>query len=201
MTAIRVYLEIGETSAFAVALDWPGWCRRARTSDLALEALDRYRPRYAAMVTESIARGPLEVIATVPGNRTTDFGAPSAIGEWDASPMTSADRARYVERLRDCWDYFDLVVLDASSPLTKGPRGGGRDRDAMVDHVREAERAYGAKIGVRVAPRTPWGQQRSAIEAGLVHDGPATPWPRRYAIRRMAWHVSDHAWEMQDRRP
>ena len=24
-------------------------------------------------------------------------------------------------------------------------------------------------------------------------------WPVRYAIRRMAWHVLDHAWEMQDK--
>jgi hypothetical protein len=25
------------------------------------------------------------------------------------------------------------------------------------------------------------------------------PWPIRYAIRRMAWHVLDHAWEMEDK--
>jgi hypothetical protein len=24
-------------------------------------------------------------------------------------------------------------------------------------------------------------------------------WPVRYAARRIAWHVLDHAWEMQDR--
>jgi hypothetical protein len=24
-------------------------------------------------------------------------------------------------------------------------------------------------------------------------------WPPRYAARRIAWHVLDHAWEMQDR--
>jgi hypothetical protein len=26
-------------------------------------------------------------------------------------------------------------------------------------------------------------------------------WPGAYAARRIAWHVTDHAWEMQDRQP
>jgi hypothetical protein len=25
-------------------------------------------------------------------------------------------------------------------------------------------------------------------------------WPTRYAARRIAWHVIDHIWEMEDRR-
>jgi hypothetical protein len=25
------------------------------------------------------------------------------------------------------------------------------------------------------------------------------PWPARYAIRRIAWHVLDHAWEIEDK--
>jgi hypothetical protein len=32
--------------------------------------------------------------------------------------------------------------------------------------------------------------------------GPVVPgkkWTARYAARRIAWHVLDHAWEMQDR--
>ena len=24
-------------------------------------------------------------------------------------------------------------------------------------------------------------------------------WPPRYAVRRIAWHALDHAWEMEDR--
>jgi hypothetical protein len=24
-------------------------------------------------------------------------------------------------------------------------------------------------------------------------------WPARYAVRRAAWHVLDHAWELEDR--
>lgn len=26
----------------------------------------------------------------------------------------------------------------------------------------------------------------------------AKGWPVRYAVRRMAWHILDHAWEMED---
>ncbi|WP_220448189.1 hypothetical protein [Nonomuraea diastatica] len=27
-----------------------------------------------------------------------------------------------------------------------------------------------------------------------------TGWPPRYALRRIAWHVIDHLWEIEDRR-
>lgn len=37
--AQRVYLEVTTKRAFAVSLDWPGWCRSAKTEDTALEAL------------------------------------------------------------------------------------------------------------------------------------------------------------------
>ena len=26
-------------------------------------------------------------------------------------------------------------------------------------------------------------------------------WPLRYAVRRLAWHVLDHAWEIEDKQP
>ena len=45
---------------------------------------------------------------------------------------------------------------------------------------------------------------RKAIVAALGERADEPPagrkgWPHRYAARRMAWHVLDHAWEMQDR--
>ena len=97
-SSVRVYFEVGSRSAFAVALDWPGWCRRAKTPDTALEALDAYRGRFAAVVSAVIGRDipdlPLEVVGTVDGNRTTDFGAPDARGPWDAEPLTGVELAR-----------------------------------------------------------------------------------------------------------
>lgn len=194
---VRVYLEVGEKSAFAAAIDWPGWCRRGRSSDLALDALEAYRARYRAVVGLALD-GDFEVLDSLEGNATTDFGAPSAWGPWDEAPVGAREIARLVGALGDCWSYFDGVVARAPTSLTKGPRGGGRDRDAVRDHVREAERSYASKIGARIAPRTPWAAQRASISEALLAPG-ATRWPAPYAVRRMAWHVTDHAWEIEDR--
>ncbi len=200
MTASRVYLEEGAKSVFAVALDWPGWCRRGRTVDDALDALDAYRHRYLSVVRAGFAPGPLEVMGTVAGNRTTDFGAPDARGPWDDEPPAGAELVRQVGLLRSAWDAFDAVVATSSESLRKGPRGGGRERDAIIDHVREAERAYAPKVGVRVPPRTPWPEQRDLVVDALLAGRADTPWPLGYALRRMAWHVLDHAWEIEDKR-
>ncbi len=193
----RVYLETGRSWVFAGAVDWPGWCRRGKGEEAALEALLDYAGRYAAAVG-TFDPGELEVIGRLPGTMTTDFGAPDAIGPWDADPMPPGERARHAGLLTKCWDALDTVAARAPAVLRKGPRGGGRDRDAMVDHVREAERAYSRKLGVRVPPRTPWTTQREALLEAVAAD-PAGTWPVRYAIRRIAWHVLDHAWELEDR--
>jgi hypothetical protein len=195
----RVYIEQGRTWAFAVALDWPGWCRRGRSAEAALDALDAYRSRYEAVLPIAFRPGALEVVATVSGTATTDFGAPDALYEGDRVTPARARQARQLERLGDCWRFFDRVVSEAPATLRKGPRGGGRDRDAITDHVREAERAYASRLGARVAPRTPWPVQRDAIAAGLARPPADARWPSAYALRRIAWHVLDHAWEVEDR--
>lgn len=200
MTAARVYLEEGARSVFAVSLDWPGWCRRADTADGALDEHDAYRVRYADKIGGRFDPGPLEVVGTIPGNRTTDFGAPDARGPWDVEDLSASDLQRQVGLLGDCWSGFDRVVAISSEALRKGPRGGGRDRDAIVDHVREAERSYGRKIGVRMPPRSEWSEQRTAIAAALLARLSETAWPIGHAIRRLAWHVLDHAWEVEDKR-
>ena len=160
MVSTRVYFEEGKSSVFAAAIDWPGWCRRAKTMDLAIEALLDYQDRYAAVLSVPFKPGNLDVVGTVAGNATTDFGAPAVDTPWDAEPITSRDLKRQVQVLDDCWTYFDAVVESAPATLTKGPRGGGRDRDGVVAHVREAERHYCSKLGTRVPPRTPWIDQR-----------------------------------------
>ena len=54
-------------------------------------------------------------------------------------------------------------------------------------------------IGVRVPPRTPWPEQREALAAAVRAGAPDATWPLRYAVRRFAWHVLDHAWEIEDK--
>jgi hypothetical protein len=39
------------------------------------------------------------------------------------------------------------------------------------------------------------------IRAGLQVAPADSAWPVRYAIRRLAGHILDHLWEMQDRTP
>jgi hypothetical protein len=195
----RVYFEVGKTSVFAAAIEWPGWCRRAKTKDLALEALLEYQNRYEAILTSTFKPGKLEVVGDVKGNATTDFGAPGVDSPWDAEPLSAPALAKQVSILVDCWNYFDSVVRTSTPTLAKGPRGGGRDRDAVVDHVREAERHYCSKLGTRVPPRTPWKSQRDVVTTALLGGAPESVWPPRYSLRRLAWHVVDHAWEIEDK--
>ena len=194
----RVYLELGRHSAFAVALDWPGWCRRARHPEGALDELDAYRERYRQVVSRPFRPGPFEIIGTLEGNATTDFGAPDVRGPWDEDPLSTRELSRQISLLNDCWTYFDAVVATAPAALRRGPRGGGRDRDAVVDHVREAERAYSSRAGQRIVKRTPWAEQRATLTSAL-RTSLEGPWPPGYAIRRCAWHVLDHAWEIEDK--
>jgi hypothetical protein len=100
------------------------------------------------------------------------------------------------------------VVAGAPSALRKGPRGGGRDRDAIRAHVVEAERSYARKIGVRLTAGE-WREgsvflMRQRIREALRGASKAAAsaelaWPPRYFARRTAWHALDHAWEIEDR--
>lgn len=211
-----VYLELGKQRVFASALDWPGWCRSAKDEAGALEALAAYAPRYAAVAKTAAVPFPMvtaqdfEVVERVRGSATTDFGAPGEPAARDSRPITAKDAARLAALLSASWMVFDRVVAKSPASLRKGPRGGGRDRDAMVEHVLAAEASYARKLGTRVEPpergdtRAVSAERRAIIEAlraAASKKGPADKrWPGPYVVRRMAWHVLDHAWEMEDRR-
>ena len=197
--AVRVHLDKGKTWCFATAADWPGWCRRGRGEDAAIDTLLNYRERYAAATGAALPDSEIEIIGAVDSSYMADFGAPGEIGAWDHEPVSPEEADRQAVLLESCWAYFDSVVAGSPESLRKGPRGGGRDRDPMVDHVREAERSYGRKLGVRVPPRTPWPDQRAVISAAIRANPSEVTWPLRYFVRRTAWHVLDHAWEMEDR--
>jgi len=186
-----VLIETGPRWTWASALDHPGWCRRGKSEQAAVEELLTYAERYAKVVP-GFRPGRVKVVGTVEGPAMNDW-APSVTGPGEERLPT----AKHLTALEACWDAFDKAVASASEQLRKGPRGGGRDREGIVDHVREAERAYGRKIGVRVPPRTPWPEQRAELLDGLRK--PDGPWLPRYAVRRVSWHVLDHAWELEDK--
>jgi hypothetical protein len=211
-----VCLEVGKQRVFASALDWPGWCRAGRDEQKALEALATAAPRYAVVAREAGLSFPtrlaseFDVAERLPGSASTDFGVPGAIAEHDSEPLKKSEAERLVGLVSACWPVFDRVVAAAPSELRKGPRGGGRDRDKMVEHVLGAEVAYASKLGLRLhapdyADKAALSAFRDAMLGALLAAvGPAHPvvkgrWPPRYAARRIAWHALDHAWEMEDR--
>ncbi len=208
-----VYLELGKRRVFACAADWPGWARSGKDEKTAVEALAAAAPRYAPVAKAArIAFAPgagFDVVERLPGDMTTDFGAPSAIAKAELKRLTKKDAGRLSALVSASWTLFDRAVEKAPASLRKGPRGGGRDRDAIVEHVLGAETAYARKLGLRLKqPATgdlaAVREHRNAIVAGLragtkgVTD---TGWPARYAARRIAWHVLDHAWEIENRSP
>jgi hypothetical protein len=215
MATIRVYLETGSRRVFACALEWPGWCRSGRTEEQALEALAAYAPRYAAAAEQAELPFPagagdrLEVVERLPGSGATDFGVVDRIAGGDDEPLSAAEAERLAALVAASWAVFDRVAAGAPEELRKGPRGGGRDRDRIVDHVLGADVAYARQLGVKVPQ--PAIDDTAAIRAAreavlavlrVASDGkPATPkgWPPRYAARRFAWHALDHAWEIEDR--
>lgn len=200
MKPLRVYLEPGRRWVFAAALDWPGWCRRDRSEEAAIDTLLEYASRYSEAVGVAVPTGSVEVIGRVETRSgMADFGAPGAVGPWDHEPLPARELSRHLRLLQASWAYLDGVAAVSPPELRKGPRGGGRDREPMLKHVQEAERAYAPKVGCRIPPRTPWEQQRIMIVAGLRAAPVDSAWPVRYTIRRLAWHILDHAWEMGDR--
>ena len=200
-------LEVGSSRAFASALDWPGWCRAGRDEHAALTALADYLPRYAPVIARAGLATPPDtftVVERVPGNATTDFGAPGEVAAADHEPLPAELADRLASLVEAAWAEFDSIVAVTPEELRKGPRGGGRDRDKMVNHVLGAEAAYARAVGLRhkvpaLGDTGAIASLRTDLLASLRAASPDTKWPARYAARRIAWHVLDHAWEMQDR--
>jgi hypothetical protein len=208
-TKPRVYLEVGSKRTFASAAGWPGWSRSGKNEQAALEALGAYAPRYSLVAKLAGIPFParltdFEVVERLPGNATTDFGAPGVPAKDESRPITDSEAKRMRELVEACWTYLDKTVARAPATLRKGPRGGGRDRDAMFDHVLGAETEYAKGVGLRLKP--PDGRDKAAVRAfhqaileALDNPNRVEKWPVQYAARRTAWHALDHAWEIEDR--
>lgn len=211
---VRVCIEGGSRRTFASALDWPGWSRSGRGEEAALDTLAAYAVRYAPVARaaglEPPDPGEIEIVERLPGSASTDFGVPGSIAESERQGLGPAQLRRAVALLEASWNLLERVVAAAPATLRKGPRGGGRGRDAIAAHVSGSEAdAYAPKLGIRL-PHPAIGDgsairtQHEAIiaalrsKAGRTQDEPKG-WPPPYAVRRIAWHVLDHAWEIEDR--
>ena len=220
---IPVYLEAGKKRVFAGAIEWPGWCRSGKSDEAALEGLAAYAPRYAtALRGTKLGFDPpgdataFQVVERLEGDATTDFGAPGKAPAADERPVDDVEFGRMQAILRACWKVSDAAAEAAEGQvLTKGPRGGGRDLDKILRHVLEADAGYLGRIGAKYQlqdgrdPRKELIRIRpfilgalSAVACGEpVRTGPrgGVRWTARYYVRRSAWHVLDHAWEIEDR--
>jgi hypothetical protein len=221
-TRFAIVVETGSKRTFVAAVDWPGWSRAARDEAGAIDALVAYGPRYAAVVSPVTAFEPpadgsgLDIVEYLPGGSGTDFGVPSAFAAADSRPMNEDELSLQITILQACHRAFDAAATRAVGvTLTTGPRGGGRPLEKIVRHVVEADQAYLQQLGTR-PPR--WGTetpeaygalildlQTEALGARVHGDTPPNPnavkklWSPRYFVRRAAWHVLDHAWEIEDR--
>jgi hypothetical protein len=221
-TSVTVYLEQGEKRTFAGALDWPGWSRKGRNESEALAALLEYGSRYGAILSGTrlgfVAPkelSQLTVVERLIGNATTDFGAPGVPPTADRERGCDAATLRRFEKILTAgWQAFDHAVESArGKTLATGPRGGGRSLDAIVSHVVDADAGYLSGVGWKAPKPTEPGarlaETRKAILAAVKASAageipPKGPrggerWTARYFVRRVAWHVIAHVWEIERR--
>ena len=217
---IRVTLEIGPKGkkVAAVAPDWPGLERGAKTGEAAVERLLSYAPRYATvtklagMEAAFATITAVDVVERYPGTGSTDFwGISFAFSSIDQGAMSGEELERELRLMRACWEFFDQVRSRVSAEMQRGPRGGGRDRDRIVRHVVATELDWAKMLGL------PSLDDRLLTDEGLkahrdaycdaIRDyhsqgkmaGKMAKWPLRYLIRHTSYHTLDHAWEMEDK--
>lgn len=220
---INVYLEVGKKKTFAGAIDWPGWCRAGKDKETALQALLDYGPRYEHVLHATqlgfevpASTSAFVVVERLKGNATTDFGAPGIAPSVDSKSVSPGELQRLETILKACWQAFDAIVETASGKsLRTGPRGGGRQVEAMIRHLLESDKGYVNQAGWKFQEdekgsldqrleRTRYeiiNALRASARGEIPAKGPrgGTRWTACYFVRRAAWHVLDHAWEIEDR--
>jgi hypothetical protein len=215
---IDVYLEVGNKRVFAGALEWPGWCRSGRDETLAVQALFDYAPRYARVVSGLGFVAPASVEKLIvrerlAGGSATDMGSlTGAEPEYDRQPLDKREHERLIKFLEACWREFDRIVASArGKELRTGVRGGGRSLDKIVAHVLDGEGAYmgrldhkrsrAAEADLALTRKEMLEALAASVRGEVPEFGPrgGRRWSGRYFVRREAWHVLDHAWEIEDR--
>jgi hypothetical protein len=217
---VRTVVQHGpkDKKVAAFAIDWPGWSRGAKTAPAAVELLEAYRDRYrpiahiAGLETELDAAGELDVVEDHVGVGSTDFwGISFAPSSFEQAPMPEEELDRKLTLLRAAWTYFDDVAARVSPEMLRGPRGGGRNRDEIIRHALGWERADLVKrVGVVADPVVPdtadglRSHRDEFIAALRAHNAEGRMargrnWTIALLLRHTAFHVLDHAWEMEDK--
>ncbi len=196
---------------------------RGGTRNPRCERCSEYAPRYARALQKTgldfhapADAAELSVVERLEGTATTDFGAPDAAPSVDTRPVEEADLKRFEQILKASWQALDQAAQAAAGKeLRKGPRGGGREVEAIRGHVVGAEGGYLGALGWKLDKANAGNleeEEAAARQAVLdalaraAREGVPPPGPRggkrwlpRYFVRRVAWHILDHAWEIEDR--
>jgi len=200
----------------AFAADWPGLERNGRSEDEAVAKLRSYLPRYATVAkrarlgSELAGQTDVSIVERYMGTGSTDFwGISFAPSSMDRAPLDDATFERKIKLLKAAWAEFDDIADRVSPELRPGPRGGGRGRDRIIQHVLNVE---GQDFSKRVnAPSelkellTPAGlaahrdRYVTAMRSWRAEGRGLGKWTIPYLLRHSAYHVLDHAWEMEDR--
>lgn len=220
---LPIFLEIGNKRIYAGAIDWPGWYGQGRDEDAARQALLRYGTRYQQAIQAAqlgfvapTDASVFQITEWLPGNTTTDFGAPDVPPSSDTQPMDEAALQKSLAILGASWETLRATYrTNLGKELRKGPRGGGRELDQIVEHVLGAHESYLRRILWKVPTDHPeaceaailaMAEQTSqaltaAVTQGLPDKGPrgGAVWKPRTFVRRAAWHILDHIWEIEDR--
>jgi hypothetical protein len=214
-----IYLEVTKKKTIAVALNALGFYRIGKSEDEVLDSLLAYGKRYAAILNlGGIDFQPptnlddLNIVARYEGNATTAFGSPGIIPEEDKRKITEQDRKRYEKFLHLCWKAFDKTVVYAEGKeLRKGPRGGGRNLEKIIQHVRESDLAYLRKQAQKVSKEEREDMHAIriailetlpiAVQGEIPEKGPrgGALWSTPYFVRSVVGHLVDHIWEIEDR--
>lgn len=215
---LRVAVEVGPKGKkfVAVAPDWPGLERGAKSVEDAVEMLRSYLPRFAPVATlagmgaQFAALKGVDVVEQYQGIGSTDFwGISFSFSSIDNQKVSMKELDRDLTLMRACWTFFDDVRARVSGEMQKGPRGGGRDRDRIVLHTCGVEQDWARKVGVR-APNDEVITSTKGLEAYRdaycaairefhAEGKMARNWPLRFLVRHTAFHTMDHAWEMEDK--
>jgi hypothetical protein len=155
----------------------------------------------------------LKVRQRLKGDAATEMGSLTGDEpEFDSKPIEGKDHERLIKMLQACWSTLDREAKAAQGKeLQKGARGGGRSRDAVLQHVLDAEGGYlrrleykrskEAERDVQLTRKAMLEALAASVRGEVPEYGPrgGKRWSGRYFVRREAWHVLDHAWEIEDR--
>ncbi len=152
----------------------------------------------------------VEVVERVPGSSSTDFwGIAHVPSEIEREVLSPADLERRLDLLRRAGRTSTTSLR--ASPATCGPDpaapGARATRSSATCTATSRSRCHARSrserpLEVVLTPEGLATHRQAYLDAFRAYNAegkPARTWPIQFLVRRTAYHVMDHAWEMEDR--